>query len=80
MDFIKDLPLSNGFTCIFVVIDRFTKMGHFIPFPKVPSAIDTYTSFMNNIFRLHGLLLKLFLIEAPNSPLKFDLLFVSLFE
>jgi len=55
MDFIKDLPLSNGFTCIFVVIDRFTKMGHFIPFPKIPSAIDTDTSFMNNIFRLHGL-------------------------
>jgi len=55
MDFITDLPLSNGFTCIFVVIDRFTKMGHFIPFPKVPSAIDTATSFMNNIFRLYGL-------------------------
>ena len=55
MDFITDLPISNGYTCIFVVIDRFTKMGHFIPFPKVPSAFDTATAFMNNIFRLHGL-------------------------
>jgi len=54
MNFITDLPLSNGFTCIFVVIDRFTKMGHFIPFPKVLSAIDAATSFMNNIFHLHG--------------------------
>jgi len=55
MDFITDLPSSNGYTCIFVVIDRFSKMGHFIPFPKVPSATDTATAFMNNIFRLHGL-------------------------
>jgi len=59
MDFITDLPLSKGFTCIFVVIDRFTKMGYFIPFPKkVPSTIDTASSFMNNIiniFCLHGL-------------------------
>ena len=55
MDFITDLPPSNGFTCIFVVIDRFTKMAHFIPFHKVPSASDTASSFMNNIFRIHGL-------------------------
>jgi len=55
MDFITDLPISNGYTCIFVVIDRFTKMGHFIPFPKVPSATDTASAFMNNIFRIHGL-------------------------
>ena len=55
MDFITDLPVSNGFTCILVILDRFTKMGHFIPFPKVPSATDTASAFMNNIFRFHGL-------------------------
>ena len=55
LDFITDLPISNGFSCILVVIDRFTKMGHFIPFPKVPSATDTASAFMINIFRLHGL-------------------------
>jgi len=53
MDFITDLPDSNGYTCIFVVLDRFTKMGHFIQFPKVPSATDTAFAFMN--FRYHGL-------------------------
>ena len=31
MDFITDLPLSNGCTELWVVIDRFTKMAHFIP-------------------------------------------------
>ena len=32
MDFITDLPKTNsGYTAIFVVIDRFSKMAHFIP-------------------------------------------------
>jgi len=55
IDFITDLPSSNGFTCIFVVVDRFTKMGHFIPFPTIPSASDTASAFMSNVFRIHGL-------------------------
>lgn len=55
MDFITDLPSSNNFTCIFVILDRFSKMGHFIPFPNVPSAEDTANAFMNTVFRLHGL-------------------------
>jgi len=55
MDFITDLPSSNGFTCILVVLDRFTKMGHFIPFSNIPSSEDTAKAFMINIFRLHGL-------------------------
>jgi len=55
MDFITDLPTSNGFTCILVIVDRFTKMGHFIPFSNVPSSEDTAKAFMNSVFRLHGL-------------------------
>jgi len=55
MDFITDLPKSNGFSCIFVVVDRFSKMCHFAPFPNVPSAVDTASTFMNLIFRIHGL-------------------------
>ena len=31
MDFITDLPRSNGCTELWVVIDRFSKMAHFIP-------------------------------------------------
>jgi hypothetical protein len=30
MDFITDLPLANGKDLIFVVVDRLTKMAHFI--------------------------------------------------
>ena len=38
-----------------MVLDRFTKMGHFIPFFNIPSSEDTAKAFMINIFRLHGL-------------------------
>jgi hypothetical protein len=55
MDFITDLPESSGFTCIFVIVDRFSKMCHFIPFENVPSAPDTASAFMKTVFRLHGL-------------------------
>ena len=31
MDFITDLPLSNGYNSIWVIVDPFSKMAHFIP-------------------------------------------------
>jgi hypothetical protein len=30
-DFITDFPLSDGFNCILVFVDRLTKTGHFVP-------------------------------------------------
>uniref|UniRef100_A0A8C5MRU9 Integrase catalytic domain-containing protein n=1 Tax=Leptobrachium leishanense TaxID=445787 RepID=A0A8C5MRU9_9ANUR len=55
MDFIVDLPPSNGYTTILVVVDRFSKMSHFIATKTIPSAKDTATIFIKEIFRLHGL-------------------------
>jgi hypothetical protein len=40
-DFTTDLPLSNGFDSILVVVDRFSKEVEFIPCNKPTTALDT---------------------------------------
>lgn len=54
MDFIVELPPSEGQTAILVVVDRFTKMAHFLPLRGVPSAEETAKVFVQHIVRLHG--------------------------
>ena len=56
MDFIVQLPKTNkGYDAIFVVVDRLTKMAHFIPTKTTATAEDTAELFRDNIFKLHGL-------------------------
>uniref|UniRef100_A0A8C5P957 Gypsy retrotransposon integrase-like protein 1 n=1 Tax=Leptobrachium leishanense TaxID=445787 RepID=A0A8C5P957_9ANUR len=54
VDFIVELPPSKHHTVIMVVVDRFTKMAHFIPIHKLPTAKQTADLFYHEIFRLHG--------------------------
>ena len=57
MDFIVGLPQSDGFTQIWVVVDRLTKMAHFVPLrtgAKSP-AKDLAIAFAREVWRLHGL-------------------------
>uniref|UniRef100_A0A3Q2NXQ9 Integrase catalytic domain-containing protein n=1 Tax=Fundulus heteroclitus TaxID=8078 RepID=A0A3Q2NXQ9_FUNHE len=42
-------------TVILTVVDRFSKMAHFIPLPKLPSARETARVVMDHVFRQHGL-------------------------
>jgi hypothetical protein len=55
MDHIVELPISNGFNAILVIVDRFTKMAHFIPALTTDKSSDLAQRFIDNIFRLHGL-------------------------
>ena len=55
MDFIVDLPPSNTFDCICVVVDRFSKMAHFVPSKKTITSKNTTKFFIDNIYRYHGL-------------------------
>ena len=55
MDFITDLPESGGHDAILVVVDRLTKMSHFIPCRKDIKAKQFAILFLKEIFRLHGL-------------------------
>ena len=55
LDFVTGLPPSQGHTAILTVVDRFSKMAHFIPLPKLPSAKETAELVLQHVFRLHGL-------------------------
>jgi len=51
-DFISDLPESEAVTMILVVVDRFTKMTHFIPIKKKDSP-TVARAYLNNIWKYH---------------------------
>ncbi|MCO5574136.1 hypothetical protein L7F22_027916 [Adiantum nelumboides] len=56
MDFITTLPCTTkGNAQILVIVDRFSKMTHFIPCKKAASAQDIASLFVQHIFRMHGL-------------------------
>uniref|UniRef100_A0A8C5LUM7 Gypsy retrotransposon integrase-like protein 1 n=1 Tax=Leptobrachium leishanense TaxID=445787 RepID=A0A8C5LUM7_9ANUR len=55
MDFITELPMSSDCNTIMVIVDRFSKMAHFIPVKSIPSATKTAHLFIKNVFSLHGL-------------------------
>jgi hypothetical protein len=55
MDFIEGLPMSHGFSAILVIVDRFTKYGHFFPLKHPYSAVVVAQIFLDNIVKLHGI-------------------------
>lgn len=55
LDFIEGLPKSSRYDTILVIIDKFTKYGHFIPMAHPYTALSVAQLFVDNIYKLHGL-------------------------
>lgn len=54
LDVITGLTVSEGIIVIMTVVDHFSKMAHFIPLAKLPSAEQTAELMIHGVFQLHG--------------------------
>ncbi|CAG8765349.1 10970_t:CDS:1 [Dentiscutata erythropus] len=71
MDFITNLPSSSGFDSIFVVVDRLTKMAHFIAYNKNVNTEQTARLIFQEVVRLHGAPEEIILDRGPQFASKF---------
>ena len=71
MDFITDLPECNGKNAFFTVVDRMTKMAHFIPTTTEVTAWETAKLFLQEVYRLHGLPKSIISDRDPRFTSKF---------
>jgi len=55
MDFVGELPKSEGFNAILVVTNRFTKVQHYIPAKTTWTVSDVAAIYINEIWRLYSL-------------------------
>lgn len=55
MDFVVGLPESEGFDAIWVVVDRLTKMRHYVPCHSTDGSEELARLFVKYIARYHGL-------------------------
>jgi len=55
MDLIVGLPKSEGYAKIWVIVERFSKMAHFIPLKTEEHNKELALTFVKEIWRLHRL-------------------------
>jgi len=56
MNFITELPVSENCDQLWVIVDRFTKMAHFLPLrTEGKTAADLAVIFSREVWKYHGL-------------------------
>ena len=71
-DRITNLPKTKqGFTAILVVVDRLTKTTHFMPRKNESTAHDIARLFVDNIWKHHGMPLRITTDRGPEFTNKF---------
>jgi hypothetical protein len=67
MDFIEGLTQSGNANCIFVVVAKFTKFGHFIALKHPYTTASVAKVFVDQVCKLHGQLLCLTEIQSSQA-------------
>jgi hypothetical protein len=57
LDFIEGLPKLGNANCILVIVDKFSKYGHFVPLTHPFTVEVVAQAFLNQIYRLHVMLM-----------------------
>jgi hypothetical protein len=55
MDFITGLPEVDEYNALWVIVDRLTKMGHFVACKETMGPKDLADEFLLHVIRAHGL-------------------------
>ena len=72
MDFVYGLPKTpNGNDGVWVIVDRFSKVAHFIPIGFKPCPDDLARLYVKAIVRLHGVPTSIVSDRDPNSTSRF---------
>ena len=64
-DFITKLPLTQEYNSILVIVDRLTKIVHFIPTTEKTLAKELAKLFRDNMWKLHSLPENIILDKGP---------------
>jgi hypothetical protein len=72
MDFIVGLPRTHsGYDSIWVIVDRLTKVAHFIPVKTTYPGPQLVKLYISRIVCLHGVLKKIVFDKGTQFTLKF---------
>ncbi len=55
VNFVTDLPNSEGFTWILIAVDRFSKACRLIPLKGLPTALETAEALFHHVFHNYGI-------------------------
>ena len=71
VDLIGELPESNGYNAICVIVNKFSKQIHAIPTMMKVTARGMAQIYQDNIFKVHGLLKKIVHDRGPQFDASF---------